>query len=133
MRRVSFATSNASRVTTAPSRRRVERQRVGGQHGMRPSRNRQKHDRAGYVLVLFVMLLFGIFAMVALVIDIGFARLAQRQMQTAADSAALEGLRYVDSDGRQRAGDMAAWTFDDDLELKMQSNESGGRPRDQFL
>ena len=33
-------------------------------------------------------------ALAALVIDLGFARLTQRQMQTAADSAALEGLRW---------------------------------------
>jgi len=52
--------------------------------------------RRGYTLVFFVMLLFGLMAMAALVIDIGFARLAQRQMQTAADSAALEGLRFRD-------------------------------------
>jgi len=43
-----------------------------------------------------VMLLFGIFAFAALVIDLGFARFAQRQMQTAVDEAALEGLRWRD-------------------------------------
>ncbi|MEZ6090005.1 MAG: Tad domain-containing protein [Pirellulaceae bacterium] len=47
-------------------------------------------------MVLLAMLLFGLFAMAALVIDLGFARLTQRQMQVAADSAALEGLRYRD-------------------------------------
>lgn len=72
-------------------------------------------NRRGYVMVLFAMLLFGIMAMAALVIDIGFARLAQRQMQTAADSAALEGLRYRDTDGRERASDLVAMHFDDDL------------------
>ena len=36
-------------------------------------------------------------AMAALVIDIGYARLAQRQMQTATDAAALEGLRFRDT------------------------------------
>ena len=45
------------------------------------------------MLVLFVMLFVGIMGLAALVIDMGFARLAQREMQTAVDSAALEGLR----------------------------------------
>jgi hypothetical protein len=45
---------------------------------------------------MMVMLLFGIFGFAALVIDMGFARLTQRQMQTAVDSAALEGLRWRD-------------------------------------
>jgi len=66
------------------------------------------------------MLLFGIMAMAALVIDIGFARLAQRQMQSAADSAALEGLRgqgIVSYEDRQvNAETFIAWHFDDDLD-----------------
>ena len=56
----------------------------------------------------------------ALVIDIGFARLTQRQMQTAVDSAALEGLRGRGalgfSDRQIAAKKMAAWHFDDDLD-----------------
>ncbi len=76
--------------------------------------------RRGYTLVFFAMLLFGIMAMAALVIDIGFARLTQRQMQTAADSAALEGLRGDDSlpyaDRRDAARDFVHWHFDDDLD-----------------
>ena len=51
-------------------------------------------DRAGYALVLFVMIFFGLMGLAALVIDMGFARLAQNQMQTAVDCAALEGLRW---------------------------------------
>ena len=42
------------------------------------------------------MIFFGLMGLAALVIDMGFARLAQRQMQTAVDSAALEGLRWRD-------------------------------------
>jgi|GEM_PF-843656 hypothetical protein len=57
---------------------------------------RRRIRRAGYALVLMVMLLFGIFGFAALVIDLGFARLTQRQMQTAVDAAALEGLRWRD-------------------------------------
>ncbi len=85
---------------------------------MRVSRSLSR--RRGYSLVLVAMMLFGLFAMAALVIDLGFARLAQRQMQSAADSAALEGLRgegITDYDARQDAAErFIAWTFDDDLD-----------------
>ncbi len=82
----------------------------------------ERGRRGGYVMVLLAMMLFGIFAMAALVIDIGFARLTQRQMQTAADAAALEGLRSVGdpSSSFEIRQDAAAWfvtqTFDDDLD-----------------
>jgi hypothetical protein len=59
------------------------------------SRATQLH-RGGYTLVFFAMLMFALMGLAALVVDIGFARLTQRQMQTAVDSAALEGLRWKD-------------------------------------
>ena len=68
------------------SNRRIMKTDIGGKAA----------DRAGYALVLFVMIFFGLMGLAALVIDMGFARLAQRQMQTAVDSAALEGLRWRD-------------------------------------
>lgn len=52
--------------------------------------------RCGTVLVIVALLLVAIFGLAALVIDLGLARLTQRQMQVAADGAALEGLRYRD-------------------------------------
>jgi hypothetical protein len=67
-------------------------------------------DRAGYALVLFVMIFFGLMGLAALVIDMGFARLTQQEMQTAVDSAALEGLRL----GRPQASDTVANLFSDD-------------------
>jgi hypothetical protein len=89
------------------------------------SRTKPSH-RAGYTLVFFAMLMFALMGLAALVIDIGFARLTQRQMQTAVDSAAVEGLRFRDDPGvpeadrdesrRQRASDMVAMIFDDDLD-----------------
>ena len=75
--------------------------------------------RAGYVLVLFAFLFFGLLGLAALVIDLGFARLAQRQMQTAVDSAALEGLRGQDASAmaplvsRQQASQIVASLFTD--------------------
>ena len=64
---------------------------------MKPRRGKRT-DRAGYALVLFLMMVLGLMGLAALVIDLGFARLAQRQMQTAVDSAALEGLRWRDAE-----------------------------------
>ena len=92
----------------------------------RLTRSIGRRHRGGYVLVLVALMLFGLMAMAALVIDIGFARLAQRQMQTAVDSAAIEGLRYRDDPSepdatiretarRERASQMVAMIFDDDL------------------
>jgi putative Flp pilus-assembly TadE/G-like protein len=43
------------------------------------------------------MLSFALMASAALVVDMGFAVLARRQMQTAVDPAALDGLRFRDS------------------------------------
>lgn len=48
------------------------------------------------MLVYFAMLMFGILAIAALVIDVGIAIVTRRQMQIAADTAALTGLRYRD-------------------------------------
>jgi hypothetical protein len=62
---------------------------------MKPLRTKRT-NRAGYVYVLFAMLFLCLFGLAGLVIDLGFARLAQQEMQTAVDSAALEGLRWRD-------------------------------------
>jgi hypothetical protein len=88
--------------------------------------------RGGYVLVLVVLLLFGLMAMAALVIDIGFARLAQRQMQTATDAAALEGLRFRDVETdvarRERASTIVKYIFDDDPVLTSDARNFGAGP-----
>ncbi|MEM1069753.1 MAG: Tad domain-containing protein [Planctomycetota bacterium] len=82
---------------------------------------KSNQGRRGYALVIFAMMLFGLFAMAALVIDIGFVRLAQRQMQTAADAAALEGLRNEGDASitfamrQDEATQIIEFTFDDDL------------------
>jgi hypothetical protein len=77
----------------------------------------KRTDRAGYALVLFVMIVVGLMGLAALVIDMGFSRLAQREMQTAVDSAALEGLRWrdfsTDQYRRRQASDMVAGLFTD--------------------
>lgn len=92
-------------------------------HRVRRSIVRQR--RRGYALVFVAMFLFAIFALAALVIDLGFARLAQSQLRDAADSAALEGLRGAADDvtddvvaydvRRAAARKLVDWHFDDDL------------------
>ena len=83
-------------------------------------RNFSNQVRSGYTLVFFAMLMFGLMGMAALVIDLGFARLTQRQMQTAVDSASLEGLRGAGNinytDRQNAAKGMATLHFDDDLD-----------------
>jgi hypothetical protein len=67
------------------------------------------------------MIFVGLMGLAALVIDMGFARLAQSEMQTAVDSAALEGLRWQAAsstnpsapDPRQQASQMVASLFTD--------------------
>ena len=98
----------------------------------RSIQTRTSHRRGGYVLVLITIMLFGLFAMAALVIDVGFARLAQRQMQSASDAAALEGLRgermvAISYSDRQNAAEtLIAWTFDDNLDPTDSENSSAG-------
>ena len=90
----------------------------GEPHGMKP-RRRRRADRAGYALVLFIMMFFGLMGLAALVIDMGFARLAQRQMQTAVDSAALEGLRSRDA---QLQDFPQGWQQDADFQTQVMSS-----------
>jgi Flp pilus assembly protein TadG len=48
-------------------------------------------DQRGQTLVLFVVLMFGLVLLLALVIDVGAWKRAQREAQTVADAAALAG------------------------------------------
>ena len=91
--------------------------------GIGSVRQRRRPDRAGYALVLFVMMFFGLMGLAALVIDLGFARLAQRQMQTAVDSAALEGLRWRDV--KQWEDLPQGWLADPDFQAQV-GDTSGG-------
>jgi putative Flp pilus-assembly TadE/G-like protein len=87
------------------------------------------------VLVQIAILAFAMCGVLALVIDVGYLRLTQTEMQNAADTAALEGLRKRDigvrnpitgqtvndafaSDciRRASANRLVRWTFDDDFD-----------------
>jgi hypothetical protein len=96
-----------------------------------PHRRPLRYRRRGYTLVVFVMLFFALMALGALVIDLGMARVTQQQMQSAANSAALEGLRGRDrtysggedpDEERRKDARQIVWAiFDDDLDDYEQS------------
>lgn len=74
--------------------------------------------------MLFVLLVFALLGIAALCVDIGFASLSQSQMQTAADTAALEGVRLRDYHEyhlfgapyrRGRVSELVRQVFDDDM------------------
>lgn len=54
-----------------------------------------RRARQGVALAIFVIFLFVLIALAALVIDGGMARSVQQQMRTAADMAAVDGLRFA--------------------------------------
>ncbi|MBF8301205.1 MAG: hypothetical protein HW394_1575, partial [Acidobacteria bacterium] len=87
------------------------------------------------MLVQIALIVFALCGLLSLVVDIGYARLTQGQMQNAADAAALEGLRRRDvgvrnpvtgqtvndpfaSDCLRRAAAnrVVRWTFDEDFD-----------------
>ncbi|MCS6850472.1 MAG: pilus assembly protein TadG-related protein [Gemmataceae bacterium] len=67
--------------------------------------------RRGMVLVPAALISFALFALAAMVLDLGIVRVTQRQMQTGADMAALEGFRGTRTDAQL----MVRWAYDDDF------------------
>jgi putative Flp pilus-assembly TadE/G-like protein len=97
------------------------------------------------VLVQIAFIVFAMAAVLSLVVDVGFTRITQGQMQNAADAAALEGIRKRDigvlnrvtgqtvndafaSDCLRRAAAnrVVHWVFDDDMD------QTNGDPDQQF-
>jgi len=77
------------------------------------------------VLVQVALFIFAMSAMLSLIIDIGYAHLTQGQMQSAADSAAIEGIRQRDAVAdparreaarREAVNTVVGWTFDDNFD-----------------
>lgn len=86
-------------------------------------------------MLLFVLLLFVFFGIAAVTIDIGMASLTQNQMQTAVDTASLEGARKRDYDtyqfrsNQRRRGEVSELVrlvFDDDLKPTQGAPQSDG-------
>ncbi|MFK7742151.1 MAG: pilus assembly protein TadG-related protein [Planctomycetota bacterium] len=77
-------------------------------------------EQSGTVLVLFALILVGVFGLLGVVVDGGRLRIAKQQLDAGAESAALEGLRFKDRGGdaarRRRALAAVARQWDDDLD-----------------
>lgn len=63
-----------------------------------PEAGKRIRRRRGSALPLVAILILALLGMTALVVDLGLARLARRQMQAVTNSAALEGLRRRDDE-----------------------------------
>jgi hypothetical protein len=88
-------------------------------HGIRAG------SQQGAILVGVAACLLGVFALLAVIVEVGAARVAQSKLQGAVDSAAREGLRARDlNEGpselerRELARAMVSSTFDADLDLQ---------------
>ncbi|WP_154900323.1 TadE/TadG family type IV pilus assembly protein [Gimesia maris] len=81
-------------------------------------------QRRGTVLTWFAIFLFALMPLMTLIVHLGMVTLTRRQMQTAVNSAAVEGLRGRDelseTQRRQRVHDLVSAVFDDNL------NSDGG-------
>ncbi|MFV0446609.1 MAG: pilus assembly protein TadG-related protein [Planctomycetaceae bacterium] len=77
--------------------------------------------RRGSVLPLFAVLLFALLPLMALIIHTGLVTLTRRQMQTAVNTAAIEGLRFRDdaslteTERREWVRELVSAVFDDNL------------------
>lgn len=73
-------------------------------------------SRSGQSLLVMVLLLVVLAGVMALTLDFGFVLMSRRQMQSAVNTAALEGGRDIDGMGRENAREFVRNTFDDDLD-----------------
>jgi hypothetical protein len=87
--------------------------------------------KGGTVLLLFAVLVLALMGIAALTVDVGYAFLAQGQMQNASDTAAVEGARlrdynyanwYSNRSRRSRVEEMVRQNFDDDLQPQLISS-----------
>ena len=89
-----------------------------GRH--QPSQALSRPEEHGTVLVLFALLFVGIFGLLGAVVDGGRLRVTRQQMDAGAECAALEGVRFRDTEGdagrRLRAIRGAELLYDDDMD-----------------
>lgn len=100
--------------------------------------NSPHKNEKGSVLIFLILIVFGLFAIAAGVIDVGFARLTQVEMQSASDSASLLGLRERDNpdidpairdqERRIKASQNVSYIFDDDFDLSNDERNFGAGP-----
>ncbi len=103
-------------------------------HAPRMNRRRisLRRSRRGVSLILFVFFVFIGFAVGAILVDLGMARVTQREMQTAAKTGALEGLRQRDvlpaGTDRQNARNLVRAVFDDNYNFAADPYDFGAGP-----
>ena len=100
---------------------------------LRPSRKPRRSipvpARRGSMLTLFAVLLFALLPLIALIVHTGFVTLTRRQMQTAVNTAAKEGLRIELSSAapagssRSDVSTLVSLVFDDDLNTAADSQD----------
>lgn len=82
---------------------------------------RSTGQRRGAVLVWFAVFLFVLLPLMMMIVHLGMVTLTRRQMQTAVNSAAIEGLRFRDDttiselERREKVRSLVSAIFDDDL------------------
>ncbi len=95
------------------------------------NKSRSRRSRSGQSLLLVMLMLIVLAGIMALTLDFGFVLQSRRLMQTGVDTAALEGLRNLDTDndnvgdGRQNAAALLRNVFDDDLDPTANSTTVG--------
>lgn len=94
--------------------------------------NRKPNSRRGQSLVVMILLIIALVGVLALTLDFGYVLISRRSMQTAVNSAALEGARNIGDEGRQHARDITRNVFDDDLDPTANNTTLGSGP-DQSL
>ena len=79
-----------------------------------------------------ILLIIALVGVLALTLDFGFVLMSRRSLQTAVDTAALEGARDIGGAGREHARDITRNVFDDDLDPTANNTTLGAGP-DQSL
>jgi len=94
---------------------------VKARHPKSPSSRSWTDQRRGAILVWFAIFLFVLLPLMTLIMHLGMTTLTRRQMQTAVNSAAIEGLRFRDdsslteAERREKVHDLVAVIFDDNF------------------
>ena len=95
-------------------------------------RTRKLPCRTGQTLILLLLMLFAIFGVLALTVDLGFVFLSRRSMQAAVNTGALEGGRFVEEQSRITGEEtrinariLIRNVFDDDLDPTSNSTSLG--------
>lgn len=89
--------------------------------------------RKGQALVFFLVFFMAVVGVMALTLDYGFVLLSRRSMQAAANTAALEGGRYLNDTGRGNANTVVRNLFDDDLDPSQNNSTLGAGVSQDFL